>query len=56
MVGNMKNILICAENLGSGGVETVIYNGAIALKKKVYNVIIIGKYRDIFRCFRRARG
>ena len=39
---DVKNILICAENLGIGGVETVIYNQAISLKNKGHNVIIIG--------------
>lgn len=38
-----KNILICGEDLESGGVETAIVNDAIALKKKGNNVYILAK-------------
>ena len=38
-----KNILICGEDLESGGVETAIVNDAIALKKKGNNVYILTK-------------
>ena len=39
----LKNILICGEDLESGGVETAIVNDAIALKKKGNNVYILAK-------------
>lgn len=43
-----KNILICTERLRIGGVETVVYNEAIALNKKGYNIYVLsddGEYR-----------
>lgn len=43
-----KNILICSETLKTGGVETAVYNQAIALKEKGNNVYILsddGDYR-----------
>ena len=41
----MKNkaILICLEKLGSGGVETAVYNQSLAFKEKGYNVVILAK-------------
>ena len=44
-----KNILICTENLGTGGVETVVFNQSIALKEKGNNVYILsgdGEYKQ----------
>lgn len=44
-----KNILICTETLGIGGIETVVYNQAIALKKKGCNVYVLaedGEYKN----------
>ena len=38
-----KNILICIEKLGIGGVETAVLNQAKACKKKGYNVVIVSK-------------
>lgn len=38
-----KNILICLEQLGIGGVETAVLNKAIAFKEKGYNVFIAAK-------------
>lgn len=38
-----KSILICAENLDIGGVETAIFNDAISLKRKGHDVIIVGE-------------
>ena len=35
------NLLICTENLGTGGVETVVFNQAIALKEKKNQVYIL---------------
>ena len=43
------NLLICTENLGTGGVETVVFNQAIALKEKKNQVYILsgdGEYRE----------
>lgn len=43
-----KNILICTENLGTGGVEAVVFNQSIALKEKGNHVFILsgdGEYR-----------
>lgn len=36
-----KNILICTENLGIGGVESVVINQAITLRKKGYKVYVL---------------
>lgn len=44
-----KNILICLEQIGIGGVETAVINKAIAFKQKGYNVVIVAKngiYRE----------
>ena len=38
-----KNILICLEKLGIGGVETAVVNLAIALKEKGNNIIVMGE-------------
>lgn len=40
---NNKSILLCLEKLDIGGVETYVYNQALALKRKGYNVIILSK-------------
>ena len=40
----MMNILICMQQMGIGGVETVVLNQIQLLKKKNYNVFVIGKY------------
>ena len=40
---NNKSILLCLEKLDIGGVETYVYNQAVALKRKGYNVIILSK-------------
>lgn len=39
-----KNILICMQQMGIGGVETVVLNQIQALQKRNYNVFIIGKF------------
>lgn len=36
-----KNILICTETLGIGGVESVVFSQALALKKKGFNVYVL---------------
>lgn len=38
-----KTILICLERLGTGGVETAVYNQSLAFKQKGYNVVILAK-------------
>lgn len=38
-----KTILICLEKLEVGGVETSVYNQALAFKEKGYNVIVLAK-------------
>lgn len=38
-----KTILICLEKLEVGGVETSVYNQALAFKRKGYNVIVLAK-------------
>lgn len=43
-----KNVLICLDRLGIGGVETFVYNQSLTLKSKGYNIIILssdGIYR-----------
>ena len=37
----MKNILLCNNSMGIGGVETVILNQVTAFTKKGYNVYVI---------------
>ncbi len=47
-----KDILICLEKLGIGGVETAVVNQAIALKEKGCNVFVIaqkGVYSEILK-------
>ena len=39
----MKNILICLDILDIGGIETFVYNQALALKNKGYNVFTLSK-------------
>ena len=36
-----KNILICTETLGIGGVESVVFSQALALKKKGFNGYVL---------------
>ena len=40
---NNKNIMLCLDILGIGGVETFVVNQSFALKKKGYNVVVISK-------------
>ncbi len=45
----MKNILLCNNSMGIGGVETVILNQVTAFTKKGYNVYVVagkGIYSD----------
>lgn len=47
-----KNILICLEKLGIGGVETAVLNQAIALKEKGNKIVVLAKdgiYTDILK-------
>lgn len=47
-----KNVLLCLERLDIGGVETYVYNQALILKEKGYNVFVIavdGMYGDLLR-------
>lgn len=47
-----QNILILLESIGSGGVETAVYNKALAFKKKGHNVFIAAKdgiYKEKFK-------
>lgn len=37
----MKNIMICLEKMGIGGVETSVLNQAIEYKKQGINLIIV---------------
>lgn len=37
------NVLLCLEGMNIGGVETFVFNQALALKQKNYNVFIIAK-------------
>lgn len=38
-----KNIMLCLEVLGIGGVETYVVNQSLALKKKGYNVFVVSR-------------
>lgn len=47
-----KNILICLEKLGIGGVETAVLNQAIALKEKGNKIVVLAKngiYTDVLK-------
>lgn len=51
MKSNMKNIMLCLNQLGIGGVETAVLNQTIQLKKMGYTVFILAKegiYKDKF--------
>ena len=41
MGGYMKNILLCNNSMGIGGVETVILNQVTAFTQKGYNVYVV---------------
>lgn len=38
-----KNILICLEKMGTGGVETFVLTQAIELKRREFNVFVMAK-------------
>ena len=39
----MKNILLCCNKMGIGGVETVILNQIVAFKSRGYNVYVMAE-------------